>query len=142
MRGRYQGGDKGSLAGFIIVGVLLALVLVGGIYGLNRYNAQKASNEVATSDKSDKNTADLPKDTDKTTNDDQKKSSTGSSSSSSQNAKSDDTKSTATSGAANQNSQSAVLPHTGPSDVVTGMVTLALLTFAAAHFVQGRRALS
>ena len=45
MRGRYQGG---SLAGFIIIGVVLALVLVGGLYALNRYTVQQS--KVATDD--------------------------------------------------------------------------------------------
>lgn len=132
MRGRYQGGENGSLAGFIIVGVLLALVLVGGIYGLNRYNAQKASEETATS-QDDKKTEDTSKNNDQTAKKDDSDKST---SSGSDNTQPDIPKDSSTS------TNSNALPETGPSDVITTMVTIALLAFAAAHFVQARRALS
>jgi len=140
MRGRYQGGENGSLAGFIIVGVLLALVLVGGIYGLNRYNAQKASEET-TASQDDKKTEDTSKNGDQTakTDDADKDNSDGSSTTT----QPDIPKDTETdSSASNQTAQSGALPQTGPSDGVTAMVTVALLAFAAAHFVQARRALS
>jgi cytoskeletal protein RodZ len=134
MRGRHQGGQDGSLAGFIIVGVLLALVLVGGIYGLNRYNAQKASEET-TASKDDKKTAE-----DKSKNSDQTAKKDESDKNQPDIPKDNDT--SADSSGSNQTAQSSTLPHTGPSDVVTTMVTIALLAFAAAHFVQARRTLS
>lgn len=144
MRGRYQGGENGSLAGFIIVGVLLALVLVGGIYGLNRYNAQKTSEETAASQDDKKTTTkkDTSNTTDKTAKiDDSNKSAPGSSDKTQSNTPKDNSTST-NSSSSNQTAQSSALPHTGPSDVMTTMVTVALLAFAAAHFVQARRALT
>jgi cytoskeletal protein RodZ len=141
MRGRYQGGENGSLAGFIIVGVLLALVLVGGIYGLNRYNAQKASEET-TASQDDKKAEDTSKNSDQAAKKDDADTSTSSSSDKTQPDIPTDSDSSKSSTASNQGVESNALPQTGPSDVMTTMVTIALLTFAAAHFVQARRALS
>lgn len=139
MRGRYQGG---SLAGFIIVGVLLALVLVGGIYGLNRYNAQKASEETAAKSDDKKTTTkkDTTKSSDQTAKKDDSNKNTSSSSGKTQPDIPKDSGTSTDSSSSSQTAQSATLPHTGPSDVVTSMVTFALLTFAAAHYVQARRA--
>lgn len=142
MRGRYQGGENGSLAGFIIVGVLLALVLVGGIYGLNRYNAQKALEETAATQE-DKKTEDTPKNSDQTAKtDDTDKDKSGGSSNTNQPDIPKETGTSTDSSSSSQTVQSGALPQTGPSDVMTTMVTVALLAFAAAHFVQARRALS
>lgn len=141
MRGRYQGGENGSLAGFIIVGVLLALVLAGGIYGLNRYNAQKASEETATS-QDDKKTEDASKNNDQTAKKEDSDKSTSNSSDKTQPDIPKDSGTSTNSNASNQGSESNTLPQTGPSDVMTTMVTIALLTFATTHFVQARRALS
>jgi len=129
------------LAGFIIVGVLLALVLVGGIYGLNRYNAQKASEET-TASQDDKKTQDTPKNSDQTAKKDDSDKSTSSSSDKTQPDIPKDSGTSTNSSTSNQGAESNALPQTGPSDVMTTMVTVALLAFAAAHFVQAHRALS
>jgi cytoskeletal protein RodZ len=140
MRGRYKSGQGGSLAGFIIVGVLLALVLVGGLYGLNRYNAQKASEETAAKQEDKKTSQDKTKTNQETAKkDDSDKSKSNSSSSQAQPDIPKDTTTSTDSGSSNQTAQSNVLPHTGPSDMTIGLLAVTLLSFSAAHFVQSRR---
>jgi cytoskeletal protein RodZ len=133
MRERYQGG---SLTGFIVVGVLLALVLVGGLYGLNRYNAQRASDET-TSQESESQPANDEKTTEKPTssNEDSDKATPESTSPATSEDKtpaaSDDAPSAAT---------TAALPETGPADTMISLLAVGLLGFASAHYVRSRRA--
>jgi uncharacterized surface anchored protein len=129
MRGRYQGG---SLAGFIIVGILLALVVIGGLYGLNRYNAEH-DKKVATSS-NDKTKSSDTKKTDST----KPRSSTPTDTDSTESqpstppASSDET----ATGTANSNSH---LPTTGPEMNVFSIIAIGLLSFAGAHYLRSRQ---
>lgn len=133
MRDRYQGG---SLAGFIIIGVLLTLVLVGGLYGLNRYNAERANTEVAQEDEAeqkasnaeDERPADDETDTAGREQDDE-----GTSEGGRLNTEPDENESQQESG-----SQTAELPETGPADSILMLIVVGLVTFAGVHFLQSR----
>ena len=134
MRERYQGG---SLAGFIIIGAVLTLVLVGGLYGLNRYNAEQSS-EVATSDKNDEK----PK---PSKSEDKKTPST--SDSESTDSSSEMPKEQPRTGVPTDDSQSGTpsdegeasegeLPVTGPSEALGAAVATAVLSFAVVAYIQ------
>jgi cytoskeletal protein RodZ len=141
MRKNYQ---NGSLMGFIVVGVLLALVVIGGLYGLNRYNAQQAAKTVSTdSDKqSSSKSSDSPRTADPKNDDSTSDSSattdtsSGSGAANSTSKSTSDTTATNTGGASTQ----ANLPHTGPSDTAFSVIALALISFAATHYVRSRHA--
>jgi uncharacterized protein HemX len=140
MRGRYQGGQGGSLAGFIIVGVLLALVLVGGLYGLNRYNAQKAAEKTTASQQDKKTTTNIPNDRQQTAKkDESNKNSSQTDKKTGTQATNNDSTPSSSSSSNSQVAQSSVLPHTGPSDMTLSLLAITLLGFAGAHFVQSRR---
>lgn len=131
MRGTNQGG---SLAGFIIIGVLLTLVLVGGLYGLNRYNAQRADDQIAADQKKQQQDQDedkkeaakpAPAATERKTTD----------------TKSDIPPSTDTPAATTPTQvpkTGTELPQTGPADALFGLIALGLLAFASAHYVRSR----
>lgn len=128
MRERFQGG---SLAGFLIIGGLLALVLVGGLYGLNRYNSQKAAEEVAANESKDEpapewenSTAD-ESDRGRTTTDASPESPQTGSAGSAQ---------IPTTGV-----QPEELPQTGPADALFGMLAVGLLAFAGTHYMRSLR---
>lgn len=136
MRGSNQGG---SLAGFIVIGAFLVLVLAGGLYGLNRYNTEQqkkqeiAQNEEAQPSSTDeKEAAAEPK---------SEASSSGADNSSEKN-----TPATNSGGSSDQNNnQSAAnqsganqLPQTGPADGMLNAVAVILLTFATASYLQSR----
>lgn len=134
MQERYQGG---SLAGFIMIGAVLTLVLVGGLYGLNRYNAEQ-STEVATSDKNEEKS--------KPSNDEGKK--TPSTSESEPTGSSPEApKEQPQTGVPADNSQPAApsgggeaseneLPATGPSEALGAAIAVAALSFAGAAYAQ------
>ncbi len=131
MRVTNQGG---SLAGFIIIGVLLTLILVGGLFGLNRYNAQRAADEIAASEKANSEessesgaTKTEAESTDTSTQSRTEQAPTAST----QQAQPQATQST---GAA----QSAQLPQTGPADSLIGLIAVAALTFAVVHYTRSR----
>lgn len=129
MRERYQGG---SLAGFLIIGGLLTLVLIGGLYGLNRYNAQQSGEEVATSDQPEWPTGDneAEKRQAKDETPEEKKS---------EEKKTDETK------ASERPSQPAApattqLPQTGPADSLLNLLALGALTFSGVAYIRSRSA--
>lgn len=129
MRGKYQGG---SLAGFIIVGILLLLVIGGGLYGLNRYNAEH-DKKVATSSSDKTKSSDTTK-SEPTKPDASKPAASDSTesqpSSAPQPAKSDDTPSATT---------NSDLPKTGPEMNVFSIAAVGLLSFAGAHYLRSRK---
>jgi hypothetical protein len=130
MRRTNQGG---SLAGFIIIGVLLTLVLVGGLYGLNRYNAQRAADETAKTEEAapeDKATDTKTTQTD-TDSDTSVQTRTGQGSTDTQPSKS-------SAPAAQPAATSAQLPQTGPADTMLGLVAVTVLTFAGVHYARSR----
>lgn len=135
MRGTNQGG---SLAGFIIVGVLLALVLIGGLYGLNRYNAQRAADEVATETaEQEKGAAD---DRQRTSNESEEKKTEPAPAQAP--AADPGDKATPSSAPAKSGSQTATttanLPQTGPADMALTLIALGAVTFAGTHYVRSR----
>ncbi len=134
MRRQYQGG---SLAGFIIIGVLLTLVLVGGLYGLNRYNAEQ-SKEVAAGDND--SSKDKPNDTlDKKSSEESKPKTDTPTDTSSNESKNDDKSSSSSSSDSSDKAQTdKQLPVTGPADAVAALVAVVLLSFATAHYIQSR----
>jgi hypothetical protein len=140
MRERYQGG---SLAGFLVIGGLLALVLVGGLYGLNRYNAQKAAEVVAANEAADEPAPEWEKapeaeseDKGRTTTDPSPES-TQNGSAGENRAQTDDKDESAqipTTGV-----QPNELPQTGPADAVFGFLAVGLLAFAGTHYMRSLR---
>jgi cytoskeletal protein RodZ len=149
MRAKLTGGQDGSLAGFIIIGVLLALVLVGGLYGLNRYNTQKASEEVATKDQATRTSETKQEDTSKTEQTpklDDKAAEERSESKTKVTAPrtSQDTAQTNQPPAATptpaSNSTSTHLPQTGPADTLVSLFVIGALTFASIYYVRSLQA--
>jgi cytoskeletal protein RodZ len=136
MRERLQGG---SLAGFLIIGGLLALVLVGGLYGLNRYNAQKAAEEVAANEAAEEQSPDWesspePESQEGRTN-------TDATPEEAENGAATDERTPAEEESATEiptTGQPEELPQTGPADTALGLLILGLLTFAATHYVRSR----
>lgn len=133
MRGNNQGG---SLIGFIVVGVLLALVLIGGLYGLNRYNAQKVADETAVlEEEATKDTKDEGAVTERTPSAKEEDKTT-----STPTATPDRTRTTDP-GDATPTPTPATgtqLPQTGPTETVFGLLVVGLLTFTATHYVRSR----
>lgn len=140
MRGRYQGG---SLAGFIIIGVVLTLVLVGGLYGLNRYNAEQTK-EVATDEASD--TTEKPSsekvDSDKDAKSDSKQSQNEERVLVPDSEESSDTSGSETSSPDGVNGSTGntneELPATGPADAALALLAVFALSFTTAHYVRSR----
>ena len=142
MRGRYQGGQRGSLAGFIIVGVLLALVLVGGLYGLNRYNAQRSDSETAAKDESSDSKSDDTSSERKTAATGMQKTTTDSDTSDDRSRTNDDDASKpADDDSSTDTAASAThLPQTGPESGLLGLLAVTALAFAVTHYARSRRA--
>ena len=138
MRRTNQGG---SLAGFIIIGVLLTLVLVGGLYGLNRYNAQRAADETAaTEEQAEESPSSDASKTEVVTDQPSVQSRT-------EQASPDTTQQTQTQSATQPSpaaqpstpaARSGQLPQTGPADALLGVVAVTMLTFAGVHYVRSR----
>ncbi len=133
MRGANQGG---SLIGFIVVGVLLALVLIGGLYGLNRYNAQKAADETAVLEEEPvKDTKEEGAATERTpakTEDSNTTSTPTATDDRTRTTDPGDATSTPTPAASTQ------LPQTGPTETVFGLLVIGLLTFVGTHYARSR----
>ena len=129
MRGTNQGG---SLAGFIIIGVLLTLVLVGGLYGLNRYNAQRADDQIAADQEKQKQ--EDKKEAEKPAPAATERTPVGT--------KSDIPPSTdkpaASPAPAQVPATGTELPQTGPADAFFGLIVLGLVTFASVHYARSR----
>lgn len=133
MRGRYQGG---SLAGFIIIGAFLALIVVGGLYGLNRYNAEQAGEIAAeTSD-----TSEPPTDSEE-----QNTGSEGVAEQEQQNVPGTDQQSTDEPTPADDETEPAEpqgsnqLPQTGPADIAIATLGVFALSFASTYYLRSRR---
>lgn len=138
MRGSNQGG---SLAGFIVIGAFLVLVLAGGLYGLNRYNAeQQKKQEIAQQEE------DQPSSTDKKAATSESKSGAPSSGSDNSNSSEKSTSATDSSSSSSQNSGQTKtgqtgtdqLPQTGPADGLLNIVAITLLSFAVVSYLQSR----
>ncbi len=126
MRRSNQGG---SLAGFIIIGAVLALVLVGGLYGINRYNAEQ-NKTIASSDESKKETE--PK------KDDAKKDEKSSDTPIPNDATTIPSTNMSTEEAKDQVAAAQQLPQTGPADMVLQLIAIASLSFATVYYARSR----
>ena len=130
MRRTNQGG---SLAGFIIIGVLLTLVLVGGLYGLNRYNAQRAADETAQSEEP------APEEeSTETTQTETESSEASPQSRTEQDSAANEQQPRTPTPSPQPAATSAQLPQTGPADALLGLVAVTVLTFAGVHYVRSR----
>ena len=131
MRGTNQGG---SLAGFIAVGVLLALVLIGGLYGLNRYNAERANEETASEPVADEATNDDRQRTD----DESTEEATDREVTPTVGDPGDATDETPAEDSESDAATTANLPETGPADTALLFVGLGAVTFAGTHYLRSR----
>ena len=137
MRVTNQGG---SLAGFLIIGALLTLVLVGGLYGLNRYNSEKSNEEVAANDEK-KAESDDKKATETFKTDDAGRRVTGSGDTSNRTSTTPTPAQTTPSATTEQTQSSQAtsqLPQTGPADSAFMLIVVTLVTFAGVHYAQSR----
>ncbi len=133
MRGNNQGG---SLMGFIVVGVLLALVLIGGLYGLNRYNAQKAADETAVlEEEATEDTKDEGAATERTPAPAEDEKAAPTPATTPERTRTTDPGDAAPTPAPAAGTQ---LPQTGPTETVFGLLVIGLLTFTATHYVRSR----
>ena len=131
MRERYQGG---SLAGFIIIGVLLMLVLAGGLYGLNRYNAERASDEVAQNDQQDQTS----REEDKTNEESDTQTETASDGQAQTRTDTTDESTDQATSESSDTSDADELPATGPSDSLFTMLAIAALTYGGVYYLRSR----
>lgn len=138
-RTNYQGG---SLLGFVIVGVLLTVVLIGGLYGLQTYTngLKKTGDEVAVDTKKAAN----DKKDDQSTSDSTDKTPAKTDNNSASNNK-DTTKAAgetpATSEDATESVSAGELPATGPTSSALQFIGIGVLTFAVTAYVRSRYAL-
>jgi cytoskeletal protein RodZ len=134
MRRNYQGG---SLLGFIIVAVLLGLLLIGGLYGLNRYNAQKAADEaVASKEQAKEEEATEPSQTktdDAASNEESTTTDPGGQTRTQDAPAANPAANSSTAGTSGRE-----LPQTGPADSLYVLFVAAALVFAGTHFVRSR----
>lgn len=121
---RLQGG---SLAGYVIVAVLLGLVLVGGLYGIQRYNA--GDMKIASSqDEGNKEQSD----DEKAASDDETKKEE------SADEQTDEKQPQTDESSENEAAQTEELPATGPESGLLSGLALAGLTYAAVGIVRGQ----
>lgn len=142
MRGqaKHQGG---ALLGFVAVAIVLAALLVGGLYFVQRYNATDRSTVADNSNSSsdDKNTSGFTDDTSKneTKSDDSSTSkNTNSSSSASNNSNSNDK---TTTGFSREETTAEELPATGPAETLSQLLAIGMLTFGVGSYIRSRRSL-
>ncbi len=163
-RTRYQGG---SLLGYVAVAILLAGLLVGGLYWVQRYNQSStdtgivASNDDETNNNDEKNTSDsndtATTETNKETNsssgsnsDEADSTNSGATSSDDEDTTADENTSAATDQADGDTSavdsteadaDVASLPETGPAETLAQTVAVGLVAFSAASYIKSRRTL-
>lgn len=130
MRDNYQGG---SLGGYIVVAVLLALALIGGLYGLQRYNASRENQdntEVARDESANENREEERRDTPSKESEDKDDTSNDTT------ADKDDTSEESSTGSSTDDNEE--LPQTGPAETAASAVALGALAFAGTSFVRSR----
>lgn len=146
-----QSGERGSVLGFVIVGAVMAILAIGGVYALSRYHASlgdqpanaanQASDDGTTdmnhesaSSSSDTSSSDNATDQQSTDSSDASSQETGQSATSNENATTTDTDSNAAS-----SSTTTALPQTGPRE--TFMTTLGLMLIAGSlvAYIRSRR---
>ena len=135
VRTRNQGG---SLVSYAVVGVILAVLLIGGLYFVQRYNdTVQKSNEVAkeTEKNDDKKASDSSADSSNTESSD---TANQSNSATTNDTDDEDTTFTETDETAESEASSS-LPATGPESTVSQLLGLSALTFAGVAYVRSRR---
>lgn len=136
----YQGG---SLLGFVAIGILLAGLLVGGLYFVQRYNNPDTDNGgiVASEENTDeKNTSGFTDDNESNSaNNGGNTDSTPSKNEQSVNSSTDAEESTTNDSA----DETAVdqLPQTGPADTMLQASVLSVVTYGVVSYVRSRRSL-
>lgn len=146
----------GAIVGFLIASVVLALLLVGGVYAVRHHPEWVASGAnsaptVSKTDTSDQKSTDKSSSDDKATKDQSKDQAPSSDSSSSDSTAGGDTSSPATPNtttpttpdSTNTDTPSgqpeSALPHTGPADAFLSLIGVGSLTVATAAYVRSRR---
>jgi len=119
-RVKQQGGWAGS---FVIVGILLALLLVGGVYFLKSYQVQDGDIAIDTSTD------------EKTTGENGKEDSSNGGANNDAKQSSDEDKQVADGSETGNDS----LPETGPSETIATSAILAALTYSSVLYVRSRR---
>ncbi len=136
-RVKQQGGWAGS---FVIVGIVLVLLLLGGVYFLkskevNEQLATDTDSSVQTEEKSDQKNTGEDSDKQSTKNDGTKSETKGAENTDKQAADSSSARgprSTAESGDAAQ------LPQTGPADTAATLAVFAVLTYSVIAYIRSR----
>jgi cytoskeletal protein RodZ len=116
--------ERGSVVGFIVVGVLLAALAIGGVYALNKYNS---SHSTTSSTNTTSDNSSTPADNSTATPSPQPAATNSSEPSSGQtqpdqSASTDDNK----------------LPQTGPVDTIVAFVAAALLAMCMVAYLRSR----
>lgn len=131
VRTRNQGG---SIASFAAVGIVLAVVLIGGLYIVQRYAAtSNDSREVATNNSSN----DDGKTTYEPVVDDKNTASPNTSVSSDGTANDENTTQDESS---TPSATASELPETGPASSIVNMIAVSSLAFAAVSYMRSKRA--
>lgn len=136
-RVKQQGGWAGS---FVIVGIVLALLLLGGVYFLkskevNEQLATGTDSSLQTEDKSDQKNTDEQSDQ-QPAKDDNTKSETKDAESTDKKA-TDSTSADQSSNAA-ESSDAAQLPQTGPADTAASLAVFTALSYSVVAYIRSR----
>ncbi len=155
MRGRtrYQGG---SLLGYVAVAILLAGLLVGGLYWVQRYNETATNDGVIATETNNENASDdknASSNSSSATGEDGFSSENNSASSSSTDTATDNSSNTtvdetttvtaddSTTSESGTETSVQALPETGPATTLAETIILATITFAMVGYVKSRRSL-
>lgn len=137
-RMKQQGGLAGS---FVIIGIVLALLFVGGVYFLksNEVNNKLASDKDASSSQ---NEADQSQKGQNTQSEDQAKKEKDTDAQAQEGTKEVDEKTTDSAAKSHEATESdnahAELPQTGPADTAATLAVFAILSYSIAAYVRSR----
>lgn len=141
----------GSILSFVILGVVMALLLIGGVYAVRHYLSPKAPGaQVATSGEDNGSSKQTPNSSNNQTTPPQKSDQSGSSSNSGQNTPSNNSQTSGNGGSGSTNQPAATppassgqtssgLPTTGPSSVLFVGMMLSSLVATLTAYIQSRR---
>jgi len=121
--------EGGSVLSFVVIGVVLALLLVSGVYFVRQQMTTRAetkpqtTNEPQTPPSDQKSDEPKAEDTNKSATNDEQKASTGST----------------TPSEMPRNATSPALPQTGPAESVTAIIAVALLSATFTAYLRSRR---
>lgn len=129
--------EKGNVVGFVLIGVLLTALLVGGVWlarhPINSSSQVATDSNSTTTDKGTTNTADSDTDTTKATTDEELKAALAQQAKSAVDNNSSNNSTSSSSTAAN-------LPATGPADVLFEMIGATALVGVTVAYVRSRSA--